>query len=186
MVRRIESQFRPPALAGSSNLSRRDPMTNRKVLGVLVVAGLTLALAACRRAPVAPPSAMVGNWEGQADIAVNWCKAKELPIALTINRDGSVAGHVGDAALKDARIYPNPGRPPKGFTLQTKYVIEADLEGPLVAAEGIQRSDICIPVQVTDDGTLEGAFMTSGKEYGETSERIFSGGLRPLTKVQAH
>jgi hypothetical protein len=132
-------------------------MTNRKVLAVLVLAGLAGALVACRRAPVAPPSAMVGNWEGQADIA-----------------------------LKDARIYPNPGRPPKGFTLQTKYVIEADLEGPLVAAEGIQRPDICIPVQVTDDGKLAGAFMTSGKEYGETSERIFSGGLRPLTKVQAH
>lgn len=160
-------------------------MTNRKVLGVLVLAAAVVALGACRKGPVAPPSAMVGSWEGTADIAVNWCKAKELPVAFTINRDGSVVGKVGDATLKDAHIYPNPGRPPKGFTLQTKYVIEADLEGPLVAAESIQRPDICIPVEVTDENKLAGAFLTSGKEYGEASARVFSGGLRPLTKVQA-
>jgi hypothetical protein len=159
-------------------------MINRKVLGVLVIAGLAAALVACRRVPVAPPSSMVGNWEGKADIAVNWCKAKELPVSLTINGNGSVAGKVGDAALKNAHIYPNPGRPPKGFTLQTKFVIEADLEGPLVGAEGIQRPDICIPVEVTKDGRLAGAFLTSGKEYGDPNERVFSGGLRPLTKVQ--
>jgi hypothetical protein len=147
-----------------------------------IAAVIVLALAACAKAPVAPPAAMVGHWEGKADVAVNWCNAKELPISLTIHENGSVVGTVGDAALRQAFIYPNPGRPPKGFTVQTRYVIEAALEGPLVKAEGIQRPDICIPVEVTKDGQLTGAFLTSGKEYGEKGELVFSGGLRPLTK----
>jgi hypothetical protein len=151
-----------------------------------VAAAVVVSLVACRKAPVAPPSSMVGHWEGTADVAVNWCNAKELPIVLTINQNGSVIGTVGDAALKEGFIYPNPGRPPKGFMVQTKYVIEAALEGPLVKAEGIERPDICIPVQVNTDGQLTGAFLTSGKEYGDKSQLVFSGGLRPLTKAGAH
>ncbi len=158
---------------------------SRKGVVALFIAGLVVPLTACKKAPVAPPAAMVGHWEGKADIAVNWCSAKELPIVLTISQNGSVVGKVGDATLKEAFIYPNPGRPPKGFTLQTKYVIEADLDGPLVKAEGIQRPDICIPLEVTSDGRLAGAFLTSGKETGDRSELVFSGGLRPLTRTGA-
>ena len=158
---------------------------SRTTIVAVLTAGLVLSLVGCRKAPVSPPSSMVGHWEGKADIAVNWCNAKELPISLTINENGSVVGNVGDAALKEGFIYPNPGRPLKGFTLQTKYVIEADLDGPLVKAEGIQRPDICIPVEVNKDGQLAGAFLTSGKDVGTKSELIFSGGLRPLTRAAA-
>jgi len=128
---------------------------------------------------------MVGHWDGKAEVAVNWCNAKELAVSLTINGDGTVTGKVGDAALKEGRIYPNPGKPPKGFTLQTKYVVEADLDGPLVAAEAIKRDTICIPVEVNADGRLAGAFLTSGKENGGKDEKILSAGLRPLTKTPA-
>jgi hypothetical protein len=156
---------------------------SRKTLVTLLIVGLAATLVGCKKTPVAPPASMVGQWEGKADIAVNWCSAKQLGVSLAINQNGSVVGKVGDATLKEAYIYPNPGRPPKGLMIQTKYVIEAGLEGPLVAAEGIQRPDICIPVEVTRDGRLAGAFMTSGSETGEISERMFSGGLIPLTKT---
>jgi hypothetical protein len=156
---------------------------SRKALVTLLIVGLAATLAACKKAPVAPPASMVGHWEGKAEIAVNWCLAKELVVSLTINGNGSVVGKIGDATLKEAYIYPNPGRLRQGATMQTKFVIEADLDGPLVAAEGIQRPDICIPVEVTSDGRLAGAFMTSGSEGGEISKRVFSGGLVPLKKT---
>ena len=159
-------------------------MSRRPTL-VVVTAGLVLSLLACRKAPVAPPSSMVGHWAGTADVAVNWCNAKQLPIVLTINQNGSVIGTVGDATLKEGSIYPNPGRQPKALALPTKFVIEAALEGPLVKAEGIERPDICIPVEVNKDGQLAGAFLTSGKEYGDKSQLVFSGGLRPLAKTGA-
>jgi hypothetical protein len=158
---------------------------SRRTLVLALIVGSVATSVACTKAPVAPPPAMVGHWEGKADVAVNWCNATELAVALTINGDGTVAGKVGDATLKEAHIYPNPGKPPKGFTLQTKYVVEAALDGPLVAAEGIKRDTICIPVEVNADGQLAGAFLTSGKEYGGKEEKIFSAGLRPLSKTPA-
>jgi hypothetical protein len=159
-------------------------MSRKTLLGVLIV-GLAALLMTCTKGSVAPPAAMVGHWEGKAEVAVNWCNAKELAVSLTINQDGTVAGKVGDATLKDGHIYPNPGKPPKGFTLQTKFVVEADLDGPLVAAEGITRDEICIPVDVNKDGQLGGALLTSGKEYGGKDEKVFSAGLKPLTKTPA-
>jgi hypothetical protein len=179
----IESHIQQPPSGGSESTRRRESIMSRKALIALLIVGLAATLVACKKAPVAPPASMVGQWEGKAEIAVNWCSAKQLAVSVTINGNGAVAGKFGDATLKEAHIYPNPGRPPEGATVQTKYVIEAELEGPLVAAEGIQRPDICIPVEVTRDGRLAGAFMTSGSETGEISKRVFSGGLIPLTKT---
>ena len=156
---------------------------SRHVLVISLLLAAAAGTAACRKAPVAPPGAMVGHWEGQAEVAVNWCKAQQLPVTLTIAQDGAVTGKVGDATLKDGHIYPNPGQARAGVTLKTNYVVEAGLEGPLVAAEGIARDEICIPVEVDNDGKLAGAFLTSGKEYGGKDTRVFSAGLRPLTKV---
>jgi len=158
---------------------------SRKALVSVLIVGLAVTLVACKKAAVAPPASMVGHWEGKAEVAVNWCNAKELAVSLTINQDGTVAGKVGDATLKDGHIYPNPGKPPKGFTLQTNFVVEAALDGPLVAAEGIKRDEICIPVDVNKDGQLAGAFLTSGTEYGANDEKVFSAGLKPLTKTPA-
>jgi hypothetical protein len=156
-----------------------------KALVTLLLVGLTATLGACRKAPVAPPPAMVGHWEGKAEVAVNWCNAKELAVSFTIAANGSVTGKVGDATLKKGHIYPNPGKQPQGLMLQTKYVIEAGLDGPLVAAEKITRDEICIPVEVTKDGQLAGAFLTSGTEIGGKEDKVFSGGLRPLIKGPA-
>ena len=156
---------------------------SRNTLVISLLLGVAASSAACRKAPVAPPASMVGRWEGHAEVAVNWCKAQELPLSLTIGEDGAVAGKVGDASLRNGRVYPNPGSARQGITLQTKYVIEAALDGPLVASEGIKRDEICIPVEVDKDGKLAGAFLTSGTEYGGKETRIFSAGLRPLTKA---
>jgi|MudIll2142460700_1097286.scaffolds.fasta_scaffold73241_2 hypothetical protein len=155
---------------------------SRKALVTLLVLGLAATLGACKKAPVAPPAAMVGHWEGKAEVAVNWCNAKELAVSVTIAPDGRVTGKVGDATLKEGHIYPNPGKQATGVMLNTKYVIEAGLDGPLVAAEKITRGEICIPVEVTKDGQLAGAFLTSGTEIGSKEDKVFSGGLRPLTK----
>ena len=158
-------------------------MMIRKATLALLVQGLAGAVASCAKTPVAPPPSMVGHWEGSAEVAVNWCNTKELVLSFTIGQDGGVTGKVGNATLKDGHLYPNPGKPPKGFMLQTNYVIEAELDGPLVAVENIARAEICIPVEVNKDGQLTGAFLTSGSEYGGKDERVFSGGLRPLTRT---
>lgn len=157
----------------------------RKALVSVLIVGLAVTLVACKKAAVAPPASMVGHWGGTAEVAVNWCNVKELAVSLTISQDGTVTGKVGDAALKEGHIYPNPGKPPTGFTLQTKFVVEANLDGPLVAAEGIKRDTICIPVEVNKGGQLVGALLTSGKDYGGKDEKIFSAGLNPLTKSPA-
>ena len=158
---------------------------SRRALVTLLILSIVATLVACKKAPVAPPSSMIGHWEGKADISVNWCRATELPVTLVVDEKGSVTGKFGDATLKDAHIYPNPGQATKKFMLATKYVIEAELVGPLVASEEISRPDICIPVEVTGDGRLAGAFLTSGSETGARRDGVFSGGLRPLTKTQA-
>ncbi|MGE5236042.1 MAG: hypothetical protein ACM3O7_06825, partial [Acidobacteriota bacterium] len=98
---------------------------------------LVLTLLACGGGKVTPPADMVGSWSGQADIACSWCTQRELPVSLTIQADGTVTGKVGDAAISKGYLGRNTTPPAKRTGAPTKYMIEGDLSGPIIAAQGI-------------------------------------------------
>jgi len=109
--------------------------------------------------------AMVGHWEGSARIVVIWCRQKELPVRLDIHADGSVTGTVGDAKLTAGRFHANRGLLGRKLNLATDYMITANLDGPLVAAEGITRACVMIPLNF-GNGTIQGGVNASGTMGG--------------------
>ena len=109
--------------------------------------------------------AMVGHWEGTAHIVVSWCYQTNLPVKVDIHPDGSVSGTVGDAKLTDGHFLRNRGWLFRQLNLATDYIIRAGLEGPMVAAEGITRSKVYIPLNFTD-GIFAGGVNTSGTDFG--------------------
>lgn len=108
--------------------------------------------------------AMTGHWEGNARIVVIWCKQKYLPVKVDIHPDGSVTGTVGDATLIDGRFESNRGWLFRKLNWATDYIIMGDLKGPLVAAEGITRAKVKIPLNFTN-GTFEGGVNSSGSGF---------------------
>lgn len=132
-----------------------------------------LSLPACASGPEAPPDALVGRWSGSARIVVDFCAADSVPLALSIQSDGTVAGRVGDAELVDATYARNRGPIGRLFKVKTDSIIQGRLVGPLVAAESIERDSIDIPFDLKF-GRLDGGFHTSGTKLGPREEGVVS------------
>jgi len=101
---------------------------------------------------------LVGRWTGDADVIVQWVRQKRLPVTLEVAADASVAGTVGDAKLVDGKFvsrWPNAG-----------YRVHGRLQGNLIDAENVQRDDVDILFDRTDEGTLSGGVHSSGWEVG--------------------
>lgn len=146
---------------------------------LLAVAGVC-ALAACGGS-VAPPSEMVGTWKGTAEVACSWCQTRELAVTLTIGADGTVSGRIGDATLAGGQLARNTAPPAKHVGAPTRYVVRAEMTGPIVASEGISRASISIQVDVAG-GVLIGGFRTSGEETGDRATSLLAGSLKELKK----
>src|SRR4051812_27895315 len=86
--------------------------------------------------------AMVGHWTGTGKIFVNWTNQRELPVDLTIREDGTVLGRVGDARLVDGRFHANRGWVGRTLHLKTDWIIDAKLDGPIVAVDSIVRERV--------------------------------------------
>lgn len=117
--------------------------------------------------PVAKPFA--GHWEGSAQIAANWCKQRQLAVAIDIHPDGSVTGKVGDATLAKARFSSNRGWLGRALNLFSDYIVRGDLNGPIVAADRITRAGVTIPLDV-DGGSFVGAVHSSGSKAASAIE----------------
>jgi hypothetical protein len=109
--------------------------------------------------------AMVGHWEGHARIVVSWCRQKRLPVKLDLHADGTVAGTVGDATLQHGHFRANRGWLGRKLHLATDYIIAGDLDGDIVAAEGIRREHVMIPLNF-NGGVFKGGVNTSGSTFG--------------------
>lgn len=109
-------------------------------------------------------AAMTGRWEGRARIVVAWCRQPTLPVAIDIHRDGRVTGRVGDADLVQGRLARNRGWLGRQLDLGTDYRITAELRGPLVAAEGISRASVSLPLNFAD-GSFTGGVHSSGSKF---------------------
>jgi hypothetical protein len=156
------------------------------VKAVKILAALSLMLTATTTIPAADEAvahAMVGPWQGSARIVVDWCKQQRLPVAIDIKSDGSVSGKIGDATLKNGRLSRNRGPIGRKLNLATDYIIKGDLTGPIVATEGISRSGVSIPFDLTNN-TLVGGVHTSGTKFGEKKDGILSAGFLNLDRPQ--
>jgi len=120
-----------------------------------------------------PPAAVQGKWEGQARITVDWTTLKQLPVSLTIDENGSVTGKVGDAALVDGKIERGVGPIMRAIGITRLYVITADLNDPIIAAEQISRENVFIPVDPVND-QLIGDIKTSGSRKGYKADMALS------------
>jgi hypothetical protein len=104
---------------------------------------------------------MVGRWEGDAQMVVTWTRKRTLGVNIEIFANDSVAGTVGDARLVNARFLKTPGSLPGELRWKTDYIIEANLEGPIIRAENIYRTSVRIPLNWIGDG-FRGGISTSG------------------------
>jgi len=99
--------------------------------------------------------AMVGHWEGNARIIVSWCHQTNLTVAVDIHADGGVTGKIGGATLVGGHFLSHRTWP-WGHTMVT-----GKLDGAIVAAEGITRSDVTMICDFSD-GSFKGQIDTNG------------------------
>lgn len=131
---------------------------------MLKVLALLLGFAAMTRAQDAivdsVPTVLVGRWEGTAALD-SGLLAVGAPVRLTIARDGTVTGTVGDATLRNGRMARNPSVFSRLFGLGTKWMVEGMLEGPLTSAPALRRERTKMPLDLVDDA-LAGDFNAMG------------------------
>ena len=150
----------------------------KRILGLLIASALTLAFTGCRAGDSIVTPAMIGHWEGTAHIVASWVHQTNLPVKVDINADGSVTGTVGDAKLTEGRFELNRGWLGRKLNLWSDYIITGGLSGAIVAAEGITRSSVAIPLNFKD-GMFEGGVNTSGALWGgKKSQGFVAQGLK--------
>ncbi len=116
------------------------------------------------RTPAAPagtlPTAVGGTWAGT--VALDSASlAAGVPIRLSIARDGTVTGVVGDATLSDARLVRSRSLFRRVLGLGAPWMLEARLIGPLDARAGLRRERARMPLELVD-GNLVGDFNATG------------------------
>ena len=139
----------------------------------------TVPVLGAAAAPV--DEAMTGHWEGRARIVVAWCRQPTLPVAIDIHPDGRVTGRVGDAELVQGRLVRNRGWLGRQLGWATDYRITAELRGPLVAAEGISRAAVSLPLNFAEGG-FTGGVHSSGSKFAGQAGGILSAGSLQLTR----
>jgi hypothetical protein len=140
--------------------------------GLLLAASLVAGLSLSAPAQVAKAS-VIGRWGGVADIVVNWTKQRTLPINIVIGANDQVTGSVGDATLVKGRLLRNRGAVARALQIKTDYVIEAELDGPIIRAENVQREMMQMPFNERD-GRLAGSLNSSGQKIGKAASMVLT------------
>jgi hypothetical protein len=139
---------------------------------LVLAAAFVAALATSLTAQVATAS-VIGRWSGVADIVVNWTKQRTLPINIVIGANDQVTGSVGDATLVRGRLLRNRGALARAMNIKTDYVIEAELDGPIIRAENVQREMVQMPFNERD-GRLAGSMNSSGNKIGAAASMVLA------------
>jgi hypothetical protein len=124
----------------------------------------------------------VGQWKGNARIIVVWSRQTNLCVTLNICDRARVTGRIGDAELIHGRLKKNRGWIGKNLKVKTDYIIVGDLQGAVIAAEGITRSRVKIPLNLAG-GTLRGGVHTSGSKFGGKEQMILSAAGLTLSRT---
>ncbi len=165
-----------------------DPANAARYASVVVRAGavlLALSLSACA-GPLTddgelPDARLAGHWTGEARIIVTWCAQELLPVDLTVHDDGVVTGTIGDAQLVAGRMRRNRGSLARALGVKTDFIVQAELAGPVVAAEGITRAGVNVPLSLTD-GVLHGSVHTSGAHVGDAQTMVLTAPFAALVR----
>jgi hypothetical protein len=139
--------------------------TTPHITGLIATFAALLIACSSQAAESVVTPAMVGHWEGNARIVVSWCHQKNLSVKVDIHADGSVTGTVGDAKLTEGHLLRNRGWLFRKLNWATDYIITGGLDGAIVAAEGITRSSVKMPLNFSG-GTFAGGVNTSGSDFG--------------------
>jgi hypothetical protein len=129
---------------------------------------LTLAPAPTTALAQRPDSALVGTWTGSATITVPWTAQRQLAIRIIVAEDGKVTGNIGDAQLVGARLFSDRTALARALGLGRNYVVEGDLSGAIIRSEGVARSSVRMPLDLSG-AELRGELQTSGSYEGPTS-----------------
>lgn len=132
-----------------------------------------VAIPALRAGETVTTNPMNGIWEGSTHVIVTWCEQKELTVSLHIQANGSVTGKVGDAELVNARLKKKWSWFVGKDSQRTTHIIEGDLKGPIVTAEGISRKKVFIHLR-TEGAHLSGSLATSGFKIGGKDRMILT------------
>jgi hypothetical protein len=116
---------------------------------------------------------MAGDWRGQGEIVVNWTRQKEILVQLSISPDGTVQGTIGDAALTGGRLTRNRGWLGRALDIKTDYIITGRLQNCLIAAEGVCRDSVKIPLNWSE-GHFTGGLQTNGTIAGGKNRMVFT------------
>ena len=127
--------------------------------------------------------AMAGRWDGRARIIVAWCQQTNLAVSVDIRPDGSVTGKVGDATLTSGRMKRNRGWLGRKLNIKSDCIVVGNLEGPIVAKEGIARRAVSMPLNFRN-GTFVDGVHTSGSHMGGKHSMVLS--AQRLTLVRAN
>ena len=139
-----------------------------RLAGLVALASLAYPAAALCQAKATLDS-IAGVWCGSARIVVNWTVQKRLGVRVWIDPAGNVSGRVGDAQLVGGRLKTNRGAIGRMLRVKTDYIIVGSLEGPIIAAEGIRRARVTMPLTWTQSA-FEGALHTDGRKFGGKEE----------------
>ena len=113
----------------------------------------------------AVPNTMVGHWEGNTKVIVEWCDQTHLPVTLDISPDGKITGVIGDARLTNAQLKEKSNWLGQKKSKGTTHIITGKLEGHVVAAEEIRRDKVFIHIGMEND-SLVGSLASSGSKTG--------------------
>jgi len=127
--------------------------------------------------------ATVGQWKGNARVVAVWTKQTNLCVTLDIRDDGAVTGKIGNALLTNGRLKKNPGWLDRKLDVKPDYIIVGDLQGAIIAAEGITRAHVKIPLHLSGD-TLTGGLHTCGSKFGGKDQMILSAAGLTLNRVR--
>ena len=150
----------------------------RTATSLSIAAVVALLASRGATAQVARPE-MCGRWQGTADVAVNWTKARTVSVSIAITPDDRVTGMIGDASLLDAHLLSNRGWLGKTLRLKTDYLIDGRLEGPIIRDEHLVRSEVAMPLDWTGSGFV-GGIATNGAKTGDAETMAFSAKVRLL------
>lgn len=151
--------------------------------GLIMMAALVLACSRTWAADATLPSAMTGHWEGDARVVVSWSQQTTIHVALDIRPDSSVTGKIGDATITNGHFTQNRGRLGRALNWATDYIIQGKLDGAVIAAEGITRESVSIPLNFISDAFV-GGVHTSGSKFGGKEKMILSARSLTLRRVE--
>ena len=153
----------------------------RESLFSILVSLLFLISTTAAAERVAPPT-MTGAWQGQARIIVAWSSQQYLTLQLNIGTNGHVSGKVGDATLKNGTLRRNRGHLGRFLRIKTDFIIEGDLQGPIIASQKITRKSVKIPLNF-DGVQFTGGLHTSGQAIGGQARMKLSASQLTLTRL---